>query len=334
MGRSKHCSEEEKKIIKQLHKDGNSQRKIAHILGRSQNMVKNALQPPKLKLKRGRQRKTTKKDDDRIKVLSTRNPFMSAVQVRNELELPVSEWTVRRRLCEKYLFGRSAQKVPMLNNRQRKKRIDFAKKHVDWIGPEGEKKWRNVLWSDESKINLVGPDGRTWVRRPKNKAYDPKYTTKTIKHGGGNIMIWGCFSWYGVGPIYWIKENMDRHLYLHILNDVMLPFAEWNLPLKWQYQQDNDPKHTSKIVKEWFRKENVGLMEWPSQSPDLNPIENLWRIVKDKIAPLKAKNKEELWKIVEEAWYSIPLETVKKLVESMPRRCLAVMENKGFSTKY
>lgn len=70
------------------------------------------------------------------------------------------------------------------------------------------------------------------------------------------------FSWYGVGPIHWIKTVMDQHVYVDILVNVMLPYAEEN-------EENNDPKHTSAKAKKWFADKN------PAQSPDLNPIENL-----------------------------------------------------------
>lgn len=147
-------------------------------------------------------------------------------------------------------------------------------------------------------------------------------------------MIWGAFSYYGVGPIYWIKPIMDRHVYVEILKNVMLPYAEEEMPLRWVFQQDNDPKHTSKLAKEWFQDNNVEVMEWPAQSPDLNPIENLWTDVKKAVSEAKPTNNNQLWKVVEQSWYSIPKERCQGLVNSMKRRCEAVIKNKGFATKY
>lgn len=88
----------------------------------------------------------------------------------------------------------------------------------------------NGGFSDETKINRLSPDGKSYVRRPKSKAYDPKYTRPTLKHGGGNIMVWGAMSWRGVGPITKIEGRMDQHQYISILNDIMLPFAMTTCP--------------------------------------------------------------------------------------------------------
>lgn len=190
------------------------------------------------------------------------------------------------------------------------------------------------MWSDETKVNLFGSDGKPQVRRPKNTAHDPKHTIKTIKHGGGNIMLWGCFSSTGVGPIYWVKGKMCATDYVNILNSIMLPYAEEEMPVKWEFQQDNDPKHSSKLAKKWFQDNKVSLMEWPSQSPDLNPIEHLWGILKKRIAGFKSKNKEDLWKKVESEWYAIDPSICSKLVDSMGRRCAEVLKNRGRTTKY
>ena len=142
-------------------------------------------------------------------------------------------------------------------------------------------------------------------------------------------MVWGCFSWEGVGPIHLIESTMDRFVYKDLLETVMLPYAEENMPLVWQFQQDNDPKHSSKLVCEWFRQHNLKVVEWPSQSPDLNPIENLWGELKRKLARLPCRNKKELWENIQQEWYNMPIETCRKLISSMPKRIEAVIRSKG-----
>lgn len=79
----------------------------------------------------------------------------------------------------------------------------------------GLKRKKNVLWTDESKIVLFGSkDRRQFVRGPPNTEFKPQYTLKTVKHGGSSIMIWGCFSYYGVGTIYRTPGIMDQFAYI------------------------------------------------------------------------------------------------------------------------
>ncbi|XP_055645635.1 uncharacterized protein LOC129782527 [Toxorhynchites rutilus septentrionalis] len=73
--------------------------------------------------------------------------------------------------------------------------------------------------------------------------------------------VWGCFSWYGVGLLYWVEKIMDQYLYAQTLRDVMLLHTDWKMPLKWQFMQDNDPKHTDKTVKKWFHDNKVDVMD-------------------------------------------------------------------------
>lgn len=251
-------------------------------------------------------------------------------EVINNLKLKVSQRTVSRRANEAGLGCYRPVKKPLISEKNRCARINFAREHLNW----SKQKWNTVLFSDESKYNLRGHDGRNFVRRPKGKRLDPKYTNKTVKFGGGNIMVWGCFSGQGMGPIHVVKDTLTGIGYRSILNDIMFPYAEENMPLVWRFQHENDPKHTSKIVTEWLQSNGVSVLKWPAQSPDLNPIENLWEIVDRKIRSRNYTNKADLIAAVNSEWQKIPMETISSLIGSMPRRCEAVLKNNGYPTKY
>ncbi|RCN35444.1 hypothetical protein ANCCAN_18693 [Ancylostoma caninum] len=126
---------------------------------------------------------------------------------------------------------------------------------------------------------------------------------------------------------------MDRHVYIDILENVMLPYARQSLQPGFIYQEDNDPKHRSKDVQAWFNHHQVTRLDWPSQSPDLNIIEQLWHELERRLAGRKAKNVAEKFAQLEEEWKKIPQTTIDTLIDSMPRRCQAVIEAKGFPTK-
>ena len=147
-------------------------------------------------------------------------------------------------------------------------------------------------------------------------------------------MVWGCFSYSGVGPLFKVDGIMDKFSYKNILENQMLPYARGNLRRGWIYQQDNDPKHTSGLVKEWFRQKRINVLDWPSQSPDLNPIEHLWDVLGRQVGAKKHSSATDLFEDLQREWSAIPKATIEHLIESMPRRCAAVIASKGFATKY
>jgi hypothetical protein len=148
-------------------------------------------------------------------------------------------------------------------------------------------------------------------------------------------MVWGCFAAHGVGNLYRVEGFLKKEQYQTILENEMLPSADLLFGREnWHFQQDNDPKHTAKVIKEWFNQYEIPKMEWPAQSPDLNPIENLWSILDQRVKHRKPNTDEELFDVLKKGWEELPVDLLTKLVDSMPHRCRAVIEAKGNATKY
>ena len=104
----------------------------------------------------------------------------------------------------------------------------------------------------------------------------------------------------------------------------------------FKFQQDNDPKHKSKVVQKYLTNAKFSVLEWPSQSPDLNPIENIWGLIKQRLRKLHLapKNLDDVYDFIKREWESLRKEYLLTLVHSMPSRIEAVIKNKGYATKY
>ncbi|CAK9819099.1 Transposable element Tcb1 transposase [Anthophora quadrimaculata] len=279
-------------------------------------------------------RKTDVHTDRVIHRISKADRFKTAVDIHTEispyLKQEISVRTVQRRLNKVNLIGRVARKKPLISEKNRRARLQFAKVHIKWTAEE----WSKVVFTDESKFNRFGSDGKCYVRRTAGEEYKKNCTKPTVKGGGGSALVWGSMSMNGTGPIRRITGIMDRFVYLDIVKNVLLPFAKDKMPNDWIYQADNDPKHTARVVKEFLEKEKLNIMKWPAQSPDLNPIEMLWIDVDHEIKRRKPKNIQDLFEMIEEAWKSIPVDRCIRLINSMQRRCAEVIKNKGYATKY
>ena len=128
---------------------------------------------------------------------------------------PVSDQTIRDCLKKAGMRAVVKKKKLKLNPKQKKDRLEFAIRHQHWTMDD----WMHVIWSDESKINRIGSDERKWVWKKQGEGLSSRLVKGTQKFGGGNIMMWGCFGWDGVGYATKIDGRMDAELYVSILED-------------------------------------------------------------------------------------------------------------------
>jgi hypothetical protein len=152
-----------------------------------------------------------------------------------------------------------------------------------------------------------------------------EYLQGKIKHDK-KINIWTCFAYSGVGNIYHIKGTLDKIQFHYILQYHMMPSlrALINSPTSY-FQRDNDPKHTSKFCQNYLNRKKVNVLKWPSKSPDLNPMENAYKKLNDMCCNRRCRNEKELFEVLKEAWRNMDVEYIQNLINSMPRRCKAVI---------
>lgn len=257
-----------------------------------------------------------------------------ARRLKQDLGIDVSARTVGRALQEAGMCAAEKKKKPRLSTSNIKARLDFATRHKHWTIAD----WERVIWSDETKINRFGSDGRAWYWKHDGVSEQSRHIKETVKHGGGSIMIWACMTAEGPGNMCKINGNMDQHLYKSILEDELNGTIEWyNMDASQIiFQQDNDSKHRAKSVQAWLDEQPFEVLEWPAQSPDLNPIEHLWGHLKTRLNQYEKppKGMLELWERVETEWNEISKETCVNLIDSMPKRIEAVLKAKGKWTKY
>ena len=292
--------------------------------------------------------------DKAIKNALKHNSFLPLRDIMNLLPVKVSETTLRQRRDEFGLGSYVAAKEPGLRPKNVEARLHWVLEHVNWRAVD----WRRVIWSDESSIWVGVNPRRQWVIRPPGERLNRKYVKKTFKSEQVKVMVWACFTGDRLGPMIICDEGgIGANEYEDILYDGLFSLIDDLLAILedieevqganengFIFMQDNARCHKAHDVLEFLKENNVPVMEWPAQWPDLNPLENLWSDFKARfyqrfIEMFKCSSKGlearyRYGEVMQEVWYSQGMEMVEALINSMPKRFQAVIDAKGEWTKY
>ena len=297
----------------------------------------------------GRPRKTSKSDDRYLVHAAEGDTDQTLKELRNVTNTDISIQTIRRRLREAGIQKWRAKKRALLTKKQAAQRYKWAKEHRHFARDD----FALFMFSDESLIRKDNDSHTKLIFRRQNKheKYAPQNIQGKKKGAGLSQMVWGCFIGNKLGPLVLIDGTVDKHAYIQLLEQNLLPFIKTlhedgihNIV----FQQDNASPHTAKITQDWLKamaeQYRFTLTEFPPNSPDLNPIEHLWSILKtelykrypDTMYLRGSKNavKDELRNRLNTIWWEIDEEVLNHLVDSMPKRVEAVIKAKGWYTDY
>lgn len=149
------------------------------------------------------------------------------------------------------------------------------------------------------------------------------------------VHVWGAISRRGRAGLAIFEGIMDSNFYHSILRDHLLPFVRSSYPDGHRFMQDNDPKHTSRATKAWFEENGVHWWPTPPESPDLNPIENVWHQMKEHIRKkVKPTSKEELINGIRDAWCLLTPELCNRYISHLNKVIPKVIEVDGAASGY
>jgi hypothetical protein len=297
-------------------------------------------------------------DCDRIKSFITANAInrrMPYWQVGQELGLPVSEHTIRKAVRRKGMNRRVARVKPYLSESTHQRRLAYALERKSWTIWD----WRFTFFTDESAMHILNK-GRTFVTRAPDEEYHMDCVVPNFQNVAG-CMVWGAISGiYGAGKSLFL--NTSCHFSLTsciIIGPLIFWDAKWGtitaerfiyyvIPIIKNYmqkhpgltfQQDNAGAYRARATQRELLLQGIEQMYWPASSPDLNPIKNIWQILKERIRRrLRSENRPhsvyELQQLVREEWNKLTLEEIRRRIDTMPERMEAVIKNQGGHTSF
>lgn len=279
--------------------------------------------------KSGRPRKTTNDEDQRIVQDHEDQPFFPVKETATVYRLSVS--TVRRRLKNAGLKCRRPYIGSPFKEHHRGLRYDWCVARDRWFQPQ----WDAVLFSDESKFNVSFADGRLRIWRRDGHRYSENCVLQANRFGGGSVMVWVGISTNHRTELVTVAGRLNAQTYVDtILREHVVPIFNAHRKLKL-FQQDNARPHSAILTQRFLQAQRFGVLEWPSLSPDLSPIEHLWDELGRRVNRRRGiRTVRELEDALKEEYAAIPQYLIAKLTRSMRGRVLECIAALGGHTRY
>lgn len=265
----------------------------------------------------------------KFKSLMAEEQKVTARKLLNECEIiNASVRTMRRTLSAMNANYKEAMHKIILTTVHRQKRVEAARQWIKDSHP-----WNKTAFTDEKRFNLDGPDSWcSWMYKERPIIRNRR------QQGGGNVQVFGIIL---PGPflfLFILEQRSNANDYVQFLESFIKPLFEELTDGECILQQDNASIHCAAETREWLSHSGLQTMQWPSRSPDLNIIENVWAMLSSIVYDGKQYNsKESLWIAIQKATEKINTEHrewLESLYDSMPRRILAVLDNKGAKIPY
>lgn len=293
----------------------------------------------------GRPRKLDENDKEKLLHAIDENPRVTYEDLLSEVDNKVKRASIWRLLHEEGRRKWLVMDRPALTPEHAAARLRWARTYEHFTPQD----WTRVFWSDECTVERGIGARREYTFTPRHKQI-AEQDVRGVPMKGNQIkqMFWAAFSGAtrrtGLIPLFGDPRSRRGGVNRFVIRDLYLRILPTLITNRdGIFQQDNASTHTAIIVREALADIGVEVMDWPAKSPDLNPIENLWTLLKQKIYEICPELKEMrnndtthtiLIETAQQAWEELNLDYLVNLSESMPRRVKAVIDAEGWYTKY